>query len=156
MRLRVAVLVLACACTTQASDATQLRVMTYNIHHAVGNDGNLNLSRIADVINAANPDVVSLQEVDNNVPRSNNVLQMQQLGQLLGMQHYFGKARNLDGGGYGNGVLVRNGIEIVSTTNHQLPNPDGVEPLRRRRDEPFRRRQLKHHRVQVLRDASHA
>jgi endonuclease/exonuclease/phosphatase family metal-dependent hydrolase len=128
MRLRVAVLALAWFCTANAVHATLLRVMTYNIHHALGKDGNLNLSRIASVISAANPDVVSLQEVDNNVPRSNNVLQMQQLGQLTGMQHYFGKARNLDGGGYGNGVLVRNGIGVVSTTNHQLPNPDGVEP----------------------------
>ena len=127
MTLRVAALALALLCPAHSVQAALLRVMTYNIHHAVGKDGNLDLARIASVISAANPDIVSLQEVDNFVPRSGDVSQMNQLASLTGMQSYFGKARNLDGGGYGNGVLVRNGIDIRSTTNHQLPNPDGVE-----------------------------
>lgn len=108
--------------------AVELRVLTYNIHHGVGEDSVLNLNRIANVILSANPDIVSLQEVDHDVPRSNNVLQTQRLAELTGMQWYFGKARNLNGGAYGNGVLVRNGIDILDTTNHQLPNPDNVEP----------------------------
>src|SRR5687768_6294484 len=41
-----------------------IRFMTFNIHHGVGSDGNLNLDRTADAIRAANPDVVALQEVD--------------------------------------------------------------------------------------------
>lgn len=127
MTLRVAALTLALLYPAHSVQAALLRVMTYNIHHAVGKDGNLDLARIASVISAANPDIVSLQEVDNFVPRSGNVSQMNQLGSLTGMQSYFGKARNLNGGGYGNGVLVRNGIDIRGTTNHQLPNPDNVE-----------------------------
>jgi endonuclease/exonuclease/phosphatase family metal-dependent hydrolase len=110
------------------SHAATLRVLTYNIHHGVGEDNALNLNRIASVISAANPDIVSLQEVDNGVPRSNDVNQVSRLAELTGMQWYFGKARNLDGGAYGNGVLIRQGIDIVSTLNHALPNPDNTEP----------------------------
>src|SRR6188508_1637024 len=89
--------------------AIELRVMTYNIHlGGLGTDGKRDLDRIADVINAANPDIVALQEVDKNVPRSGNVNEMSVLGQLTGMQWYFGKTRNLDGGEYGNGILYKN------------------------------------------------
>jgi endonuclease/exonuclease/phosphatase family metal-dependent hydrolase len=109
------------------ADAAILRVLTYNIHHGEGKDGALNLNRLASVIAAANPDVVSLQEVDNTVPRTNNVNQVAQLGSLTGMTSFFGKARNLNGGGYGNGVLVKPGIGVVSTVNRALPNPDNVE-----------------------------
>src|SRR5688572_20790687 len=121
-RLLVALLLL-----TPAAHAATLRVLTYNIHHGVGKDSDLDLSRIASVISAANPDVVSLQEVDNGVPRSSSVNQVARLAELTGMQSYFGKARNLDGGSYGNGVLIRSGIDIVSTQNFALPNPDSTE-----------------------------
>lgn len=109
------------------ADAAPLRVLTYNIHHGVGNDSTLNLSRIANVILAANADIVSLQEVDQRVPRSNSVDQVNRLAELTGMTGYFGKARNLNGGAYGNGVLVKPGIDVVSVVNRALPNPDNVE-----------------------------
>ncbi|QBI18703.1 metal-dependent hydrolase [Egibacter rhizosphaerae] len=41
-----------------------LRAMTYNIQHARGVDDEVSVSRIADVIDEADPDVVGLQEVD--------------------------------------------------------------------------------------------
>ena len=122
-RLLVALLLL-----TPTAHAATLRVLTYNIHHGVGKDSELNLSRIASVISAANPDIVSLQEVDNGVPRSNSVDQVARLAELTGMQSYFGKARNLNGGSYGNGVLIRSGIDIVTTQDFALPNPDATEP----------------------------
>ena len=43
-----------------------LRVMTYNIHHAEGLDGKVDLERIANVIRQSNADVIALQEVDKN------------------------------------------------------------------------------------------
>ena len=113
---------------TPTAQAATLRVLTYNIHHGVGNDSALDLSRIASVISAANPDIVSLQEVDNGVPRSNSINQVARLAELTGMQSYFGKARNLNGGSVGNGVLIRSGIDIVNTQNFALPNPDATEP----------------------------
>src|SRR5690606_562225 len=131
IRSFLAISMFVAGCLAAPAHAATLRVLTYNIHlGALGTDGQRDLGRIADVINAANPDIVALQEVDKNVPRSGNVNQMFQLGQLTGMQHYFGKTRNLNGGEYGNGILVRNGIDIVSTTNHALPNPGNVEARR--------------------------
>jgi endonuclease/exonuclease/phosphatase family metal-dependent hydrolase len=110
------------------ADAGTLRILTYNIHHGAGTDGVLDLNRIASIISAANPDIVSLQEVDNDVPRTNNVNEVARLAELTGMQSYFAKARNLDGGSYGDGVLLRQGIGIVSSQNFALPNPDNTEP----------------------------
>lgn len=128
MRGRFALIAVCWACIAMPTDAALLRVLTYNIHHGVGNDSALNLSRIASVILSANADVVSLQEVDQGVPRSGSVEQMNRLAELTGMTGYFGKARNLDGGAYGNGVLVKPGIDVVSVVNRALPNPDNVEP----------------------------
>ncbi len=123
-----AVLAVAFFFAAMSASAATLRVLTYNIHHGVGRDNSLNLSRIASVIADSGADIVSLQEVDNGVPRSNNVNQVARLAELTGMQWYFGKARDLNGGAYGNGVLVRQGIDIVSTQNFALPNPNNTEP----------------------------
>jgi len=46
--------------------STTLRVLAYNIHHnGIGSDGVNNPNRIADLVAAANPDVVSLEEVES-------------------------------------------------------------------------------------------
>lgn len=42
-----------------------MRVMTWNIHGAVGMDGHRNMARILEVIRLADPDILALQEVDN-------------------------------------------------------------------------------------------
>ncbi len=128
LALKTALLTAASLLFASSAQPGTLRVLTYNIHHGAGTDGVLDLSRIASVISAANPDIVALQEVDNGVPRTNNVNQVARLGQLTGMQSYFGKARNLNGGAYGNGILIRQGIGIVSTQDFALPNPDNTEP----------------------------
>lgn len=61
----------------------QLRVLSYNIHYGVGMDAEKDLSRIADVINRLNPDIVGLQEVaDSNMTAI--------LSQLTGMVGVFG------------------------------------------------------------------
>jgi len=64
-------LALAIFWSVPSTDAKRtLRVMTYNIHVGVGMDKKLDLQRIADVINAARPDLVGLQEVDRGVQRT--------------------------------------------------------------------------------------
>src|SRR5215813_12087874 len=126
--LATALLAAAWLLVPSSSPAGTLRVLTYNIHHGAGADGVFDLNRIASVISAANPDIVSLQEVDNDVPRTNNINEVAKLAELTGMQSYFAKARSLDGGSYGDGVLLRPGLEIVSSQNFALPNPDNTEP----------------------------
>lgn len=105
--------------------SAEFTVLTYNIHHAEGVDGRLDLERIAGVIRDCEADIVALQEVDRNVPRSGNVDQPHQLADLLDMHVAFGGNIELQGGEYGNAVLSR--FPIQSATNHLLPNVNGGE-----------------------------
>ncbi|MEW4530717.1 endonuclease/exonuclease/phosphatase family protein [Maioricimonas sp. JC845] len=108
-----------------ASEPLRLRVLSYNIHHAEGVDGKLDLERIAGVIRAVEPDLVALQEVDSNVRRSESVDQPAELARLTGMEGVFGGNIELQGGGYGNAVLSR--LPIVRHENHRLPRFDNGE-----------------------------
>src|ERR1700753_1646866 len=47
-----------------------LRVVTYNIHRAIGVDRRFRPQRIVRILHHLNPDVVLLQEVDDGAPRS--------------------------------------------------------------------------------------
>lgn len=68
-----------------------LRVMTFNIHAGVGDDGVYDLERIARVIENQGVDVVALQEVDEHFEaRTNFVDQAPWLGRRLGMYSFFG------------------------------------------------------------------
>ncbi len=82
-----------------------IRVMTYNIHHAEGMDGNINLDRIATLINSAKVDLVGLQEMDRYADRSHNLDMVTELAHLTGMYWAFGKNLELKNGDYGNGIL---------------------------------------------------
>jgi endonuclease/exonuclease/phosphatase family metal-dependent hydrolase len=104
--------------------ARPLRILTYNIHHATGRDGVYNLQRIADVINAANPDLVALQEVEQGTTRyPAQHMQLDELATRTGMTGVFGKTLNRLGGEYGNGVLINPEFELINTLNHTMPNP---------------------------------
>lgn len=101
-----------------------LRIVSYNIKHGQGMDGKIDLRRIADAISMKNPDLVAIQEVDKNCKRSGNVDIAKQLGEMLNMEHRFGKFMDYQGGEYGMAVLSR--FPITETIRHNLP--DGREP----------------------------
>lgn len=105
--------------------AKTLRVLTYNIHHGEGTDGKLDLPRIAGVVTAARADVVLLQEVDNNTTRTKKVDQAAELAKLTGLRGEFGKAIDLQGGGYGLAILSRFPLAAVKTV--PLPGKAGQE-----------------------------
>lgn len=102
-----------------------LRVLSYNIHHAEGIDGRLDLPRIAAVIESVRPDLVALQEVDRVVKRSGSVDQPAELARLTGMKVAFGGNISLQGGHYGNAILSR--FPILQHENRLLPNVDRGE-----------------------------
>jgi endonuclease/exonuclease/phosphatase family metal-dependent hydrolase len=108
------------ASSTLAAEPIRLRVMSYNIHHAEGVDGKLDVARIARVISDEKPDLVSLQEVDKKVKRTGGVDQATELGKLTGLHVVFGGNIRLQGGEYGNAVLSR--LPIHASENHRLPN----------------------------------
>ena len=84
-----------------------LRVVTYNIRHALGMDGVLDLERIGAVLLAIRPDVVALNEVDQGLLRSRRVDQARALAEQLGMHYAFGPNLRFLGGAYGNAILSR-------------------------------------------------
>ncbi len=105
--------------TDQSMPPATLRVLTYNIHHGVGDDGKLDLQRIADVINAVKPDLVALQEVDKRVERSNHIDEPAVLAKLTGMHPVFEKNIDFQGGEYGNAILSRS--PVIRHVNNKLP-----------------------------------
>jgi endonuclease/exonuclease/phosphatase family metal-dependent hydrolase len=103
-----------------------LRVLTYNIHHGEGTDGKLDLERIAKVILSVKPDIVALQEVDQRATRTGGIDQVARLAELTSLHPAFGKAMDLQGGGYGVALLSR--WPLQETVTHALPLAPGVEP----------------------------
>jgi len=96
-----------------------LRVLCYNIHYGQGMDGQYNIQRLADVIKAAKPDLVALQEVDVGVLRSGRVHQLQKLGEMTGLTARFGPTQHYEGGLFGNAVLTR--LPILDEHIQPLP-----------------------------------
>jgi endonuclease/exonuclease/phosphatase family metal-dependent hydrolase len=105
--------------------AKTLRVLSYNIHHAEGTDGKLDVPRIAGIIEAAKPDLVAVQEVDRNTTRTKMTDQTAELAKLTGLHGTFGKAIDYQGGGYGQAILSRWPIKSVKV--HTLPGKPGQE-----------------------------
>lgn len=98
-----------------------LRVMTFNIHAGHGD-----LARTADVIRAAEADVVALQEVDVHWgERSRFQDQAAALSVATGMDVRFGPIYRLPGEGPGTpmrgfGVAILSRLPITSTRNHDI------------------------------------
>ena len=109
----------------QDPEPLTLKVMTYNIHHAAGMDGVVDIGRIADVIVNADPDLVSLQEVDRFVERTSRADQAQQIEELTGMHMAFGFAINYQGGDFGNVILSK--YPLNDLTMHPLPGDPGED-----------------------------
>jgi endonuclease/exonuclease/phosphatase family metal-dependent hydrolase len=124
---------LACASTSQrgaralaareeAREPGVLRLMTYNIKYATrGMDG------IAEVLRAANPDIVALQEVDSGSRRAGGADQATVLAERTGLPyHVHFRTRDVDGGAYGIALLSRFPLETLE--QYALPVPPGGEP----------------------------
>jgi len=86
-----------------------LRLISYNIHKGIGGaDRRYRIERILDVIEALNPDLVCLQEVDRNVRRSKFQDQPRWLSeQLSATASVYQMNVFLKSGGYGNLILSR-------------------------------------------------
>jgi endonuclease/exonuclease/phosphatase family metal-dependent hydrolase len=109
-----------------ANTPISIRVLTYNIHHGEGRDGEFDLSRLSQVITSVQPDLVALQEVDVGTARASAVNQLAELARLTGMYAQFGKAMDYMGGDYGVAVLSR--WPFLSAENQPLPSSPDREP----------------------------
>lgn len=86
----------------------RFRLITYNIHRAIGLDRRFRLDRIVDILADHDVDIVMLQEVDEGVPRSRRMNLARALADELGYPHYaLGHNVSLRKGRYGNATLSR-------------------------------------------------
>lgn len=95
------------------------KLVTYNIHRAIGLDRRFRLDRIMDILADHDGDIVLLQEVDEGVPRSRGMNLARVLAAELGYAHYaVGHNVSLRKGRYGNATLSR--FPIVRERNIDL------------------------------------
>jgi endonuclease/exonuclease/phosphatase family metal-dependent hydrolase len=96
-----------------------LRIVTYNIHRAIGVDRRFRPERIARILRHYEADVVLLQEVDEGVPRSRELNLAKELAEAAGYPHFaLGHNVSLRKGRYGNATLSR--FPIVRERNIDL------------------------------------
>ncbi len=103
-----------------------IRVMAYNIHHAnpPSEPDSIDIPAIVRTLNAQNPDLVALQEIDANTERSGPGNQAQIIADSLGMNVFFGKSIDFEGGDYGVAILSK--FPISEGTVHRLPTESGT------------------------------
>lgn len=96
-----------------------IRVLTYNIHRAIGLDRRFRPERIVQVLEHYEADVVLLQEVDEGAPRSRELDLARELAEAAGYPHRaVGHNVTLRKGRYGNATLSR--FPIVRERNIDL------------------------------------
>jgi endonuclease/exonuclease/phosphatase family metal-dependent hydrolase len=83
-----------------------IRLLSYNVHRCQGADRRLDVGRVAEVIAAASPDIVVLQEVDVGRARTGGVDQAHRLAQRLKMAFRFNAAMKVEEELYGDAVLT--------------------------------------------------
>ena len=113
------ILVLVLFAFASCTQNKPLRILSYNIHNAIGMDDVTDYKRIADVITTINPDVVALQELDSVTQRSKGVYVLEEIGKHAGMNYTFGSAIHYQGGKYGIGILSKE--KPLTTRTFPLP-----------------------------------
>jgi endonuclease/exonuclease/phosphatase family metal-dependent hydrolase len=82
------------------------RLLSYNVHRCLGGDRRIDVGRVAEVIAAAAPDIVVLQEVDVGRARTGGVDQAHRLAQRLRMAFRFNAALKVEEELYGDAILT--------------------------------------------------
>ena len=102
-----------------------LRVLQFNIRAAISRAGGVHVSQIAAEIEAVQPDLVSLNEVDSHTLRT-RVDEPAYLAEATGLHVVYGPNLIYDGGPFGNAILTR--YPVVESHNLRLPGTFGLEP----------------------------
>lgn len=86
----------------------KLRILSYNIHRAIGFDRRFAPERIIEILKGHDADIVLLQEVDEGAPRSNELKLVKVFADALNYPHFaMGHNVTLKKGHYGNATLSR-------------------------------------------------
>jgi endonuclease/exonuclease/phosphatase family metal-dependent hydrolase len=105
--------------------------MTFNIHHGKGVDKQVDLYRIAEVIENSHADIIGLNEVDKQFSkRSSFVDQISWLAKQLKLEHAFSSSLSISNKNsstvrqYGNALLSR--YPIISNKSHSFNYISGL------------------------------
>ncbi len=130
--MRSVFLFLALLFLSFVSQAQEFKVMTFNIYHGENPSkmGESNFDEVVNLIIQKQPEVIALQEVDSMTGRSTQFFEekvdmMYKFMRETGYRSYFAKAMDYDGGGYGEGLLMKKRLE---NKTQNLSNPEGGEP----------------------------
>lgn len=102
-----------------------VRVLSYNIHECIGTDDRQDVDRIAEVLRAADPDIIGLQEVQSRFEQAPVEDHLDRLAAALGMQAISGPTLFRAGADYGNALLCRHPVEVLHRLDLSFP---GREP----------------------------
>ncbi|MEB2847902.1 EEP domain-containing protein [Rhizobiales bacterium RZME27] len=91
----------------------EFSVLTYNVHGCVGTDRQLDIDRVAAVIQATDADIVMLQELDVGRQRSGGADQAHELAARLEMAYHFNAALHIESEQYGDAILTRHPMELI-------------------------------------------
>ena len=98
---------------------------SFNIKNGVSEDGSCDPDALVGACRRLRADVLALQEVDRGVPRSNHADQTEIVATGCGLTGLYAPARPLQGGEYGNALLVRGTLDDVE--HGRLPVVPGNE-----------------------------
>lgn len=128
---------LGCSSAGQPTPVRELSVLTFNIHHAAGPDGVVDLDRVAAEIAATGAEVVGLQEVDRHYgERTGFADQPAELAARLGMEMVFAPNYVLDPLSRGappreHGTVILSRFPIVASAHTLLPRTTAPEEEQR-------------------------
>lgn len=117
-----------CSCTPSEREWREqtLRVMSYNVHNCVGEDGTRDYLRVANVISKYDADVVAIQEVDSMTRRQQRDVTAE-LAARTGYYGYFAPAIPHTGGKYGVAILSKK--PVLSIRQYELPCTGEIRTL---------------------------
>ena len=102
-----------------------MRIVSYNIHKAVGLDRQRKPDRILDVLNEIDADVVVLQEADRRFGPRMSVIPFHMLAERSPYRPVELAIRPQSLGWHGNAILVKEHVEILDSSALHLP---AIEP----------------------------
>ncbi|MEJ2633835.1 MAG: endonuclease/exonuclease/phosphatase family protein [Calditrichia bacterium] len=102
------------------------KVLSYNIHSGIGRDRVYRLDRIIEILKREEADIIALQEVDNNLRRSNHDNQPQIIADALGMDYFYCVNRITENGEYGIVTLSR--FPIEKAKKYDISYGSDIEP----------------------------
>lgn len=102
-----------------------LKILTYNVKHCENQLTNeVDYNAVADAIKSMQPDIVGLNEINDEGTGLEFDAQTEILSKLTGLKHhFFGQATTKTGGPYGNGFLSKYPIKNIEV----IPIPDPEE-----------------------------